>query len=51
MLNNKYVKSIINILIILLIILIILFFIIPWADWNQDKIKEAREKYENNINN
>lgn len=50
MLNNKYIKSIINILIILLIIWVIVFFIISWSDWNQEEIKEAREKYEKNIN-
>jgi TM2 domain-containing membrane protein YozV len=50
MLNNKYIKNIINILIIILIIWVILFFIIPWADWNQEKIKNERVKYENNIN-
>lgn len=45
--NNKIIKSIINIIIIF--IFIILFFIVPWKDINEDKIKEAREKYQNVI--
>ena len=47
---NKVLKSIMNIIIIFIMLAIILFFIIPWKDINEDKIKEAREKY-NQIHN
>ncbi|EKD44332.1 MAG: hypothetical protein ACD_71C00176G0002 [uncultured bacterium (gcode 4)] len=46
MLNNKFIKSTINVVILLLILAIILFFVIPGKDWNESRIKEAREKYE-----
>jgi len=49
MLNNKFLKFFFNILILFLIFLLILFFIIPWSDWNEDKINESRENFEKNM--